>query len=223
MPYSGRWKDKEPMAEFRWYGHNCFRIRGKDAVVMTDPVGKKTGFALAKQTADIVTVSSQQPEHTNLAAVKPEYDTIDGPGEYEIHDIFITGIRTHQDEANGAERGHNTSYLIELDGMVICHLGDLGHSLSEEQTEAMTDVDVLLVPAGSRQLDPARAAEIAGQLGPKVVIPMQYATASGDRDLLGLDAFCRNLGVTPPESEEKLTIKSSDLGDTMRLVVLKVS
>ena len=67
------------MAEFRWYGHNCFRIRGKDAVVMTDPVGKKTGFTLAKQTADIVTVSSPQPEHANLAAVKPEFDTIDGP------------------------------------------------------------------------------------------------------------------------------------------------
>ena len=59
------------MAEFRWYGHNCFRIRGKDAVVMTDPVGKGTGFTLAKQTADIVTVSSPQPEHANLAAVKP--------------------------------------------------------------------------------------------------------------------------------------------------------
>src|SRR5215211_6018172 len=111
------------MAEFRWYGHNCFRIRGKDAVIMTDPVGKKTGFTLAKQTADIV-----------------------------------TGIRTHQDETNGAQRGHNTSYLIELDGMVICHLGDLGHALSEEQAEAMTDVDVLLIPAGSRHLDPARAA-----------------------------------------------------------------
>ena len=128
--------------------------------------------------------------------MKPEFDTIDGPGEYEIHDVFVTGIRTHQDEVNGAQRGHNTSYLIELDGMVICHLGDLGHALSEEQAEAMTDVDVLLVPAGSRHLDPARAAEITGQLAPKVVIPMQYATASGDRDLLGLDAFCRNLGVS---------------------------
>jgi L-ascorbate metabolism protein UlaG (beta-lactamase superfamily) len=211
------------MAEFRWYGHNCFRIRGKDAVIMTDPVGKKTGFTLPKQTADIVTVSSPQPEHTNLDAVKPEFDTIDGPGEYEIHDVFVTGIRTHQDEANGAQRGHNTSYLIEIDGMVICHLGDLGHALSEEQAEAMTDIDVLLVPAGSRHLDPARAAEITGQLAPKVVIPMQYATASGDRDLIAVDAFCRNLGVSIPEPEEKLNVKSSDLGDTMRLVVLGVS
>jgi L-ascorbate metabolism protein UlaG (beta-lactamase superfamily) len=211
------------MAEFRWFGHNCFRIRGKDAVVMTDPVGKGTGYALAKQTADIVTVSSRQPEHANLTAVKSEYEAIDGPGEYEIRDIFVTGIRTHLDEERGKLRGHNTSFLIEMDGMVICHLGDLGHTLTEEHAEAMTDVDILLVPAGSKNLDPARAAEIASQLSPKVVIPMQYATASGDRDLGALEPFCRNLGVAVPEPEDKLTIKSSDLGDAMRLVVLAVS
>ena len=211
------------MAEFRWYGHNCFRIRGKDAVVVTDPVGKATGYSLAKQTADLVTVSSPQPEHANLAAIKPEFATIDGPGEYEIHDIFVTGIRTHLDDEQGRLRGHNTSYLIELDGMVICHLGDLGHALSEEHAEAMTDVDILLVPAGNPHLDPARAAEVASQLSPKVVIPMQYATTSGDRKLGELDAFARNLGVPVPEADEKLTVKASDLGETMRLVVLKVS
>jgi L-ascorbate metabolism protein UlaG (beta-lactamase superfamily) len=211
------------MAEIRWFGHNCFRIRGKDAVVLTDPVGKSTGYTLPKQTADLVTVSSSQPEHTNLAAVKAQFDTIDGPGEYEIHEIFVTGIRTHQDEAGGKVRGHNTTYLIEMDGMVICHLGDLGHPLSEEHAEAMTDVDILLVPAGSKYLDPARAAEISSQLSPKIVIPMQYATEGGDRDLLKLEAFARNLGVDVPAPEEKLTVKSSDLGDTTRLVVLGVS
>ncbi len=211
------------MAEFRWYGHNCFRIRGKDVVVMTDPVGKATGYSLTKQTADLVTISSPQPEHANLAAIKPEYDTIDGPGEYEIHDVFVTGIRTHLDEEQGKLRGHNTSYLIELDGMVICHLGDLGHALSEEHAEAMTDVDILLIPAGNPHLEPVRAAEIASQLSPKVVIPMQFATPSGDRKLGELDAFCRNLGFPVPGAEEKLTVKSSDLGETMRLVVLGAS
>jgi L-ascorbate metabolism protein UlaG (beta-lactamase superfamily) len=211
------------MAEFRWYGHNCFRIRGKDAVVMTDPVGKGTGYTLAKQTADLVTLSSREPQFANLAAVKSDHETIAGPGEYEIRDVFVKGLRTHRDEERGTVRGHNTAYLIEMDGMVVCHLGDLGHALSAEQAEAMTDVDVLLVPAGGRNLDPARAAEIASQLSPKVVIPMQYATQTGDRDLGGLDAFCRNLGVSAPEPEEKLTLKASDLGDTMRLVVLNVS
>ena len=211
------------MAEFRWYGHNCFRIRGKDAVVLTDPVGRSTGYKLEKQTADLVTLSSEQPEHANLAAVKPEFATIDGPGEYEIHDVFVTGIRTHQDDANGAVRGHNTSYLIEMEGMVICHLGDLGHALSEEQADVMTHADILLVPAGGKHLDPARAADVVSQIEPKVVIPMQYATAQGDKDLGGIEAFCRNLGVSVPEPEEKLTVKTSDLGDTMRLVVLQAT
>ena len=98
------------MAEIRWYGHNCFRIRGKDAVVLTDPVGKETGYSLAKTTADVVTISSQSPEHANLNAIKPEFDTVTGPGEYEMHDIFITGIRTHLDEEKGKVRGHNTVY-----------------------------------------------------------------------------------------------------------------
>jgi len=211
------------MAEFRWYGHNCFRIRGKDAVVMTDPVGRSTGYKLEKQTADLVTLSSEQPDHANLAAVKPDFATIDGPGEYEIHDVFVTGIRTHQDDANGAVRGHNTSYLIEMEGMVICHLGDLGHALSEEQADVMTHADILLVPAGGKHLDPARAADVVSQIEPKVVIPMQYATAQGDKDLGGIEAFCRNLGVSVPEPEEKLTVKTSDLGDTMRLVVLQAT
>lgn len=223
MPFPGLWKDAHLMAEIRWFGHNCFRIRGKVAVVLTDPVGKGTGFSLAKQTADIVTISSPQPEHANLNAVKAEFDTIAGPGEYEMHDVFVTGIRTHLDETNGKDRGHNTAYLIEIDGMIVGHLGDLGHALSEEDTEAMSDVDILLVPAGSKSLDPARAAEIASQLSPKVVIPMQYATATGDRNLAGLEAFARNLGVDLPAAEDKLTVKSSDLGDTMRLVVLNVS
>ena len=211
------------MAEIRWYGHNCFRIRGKDAVVLTDPVGKETGFALAKTTADVVTISSQSPEHANLNAIKPEFDTVTGPGEYEMHDVFITGIRTHLDDEKGKVRGHNTVFLIEMDGMTFCHLGDLGHTLGEEHTEAIGDVDVLLVPAGSATLDPARAAEITSQLSPKVVIPMQFATTSGDRNLANLENFCRNLGVSVPEPTEKLSLKASDLGETLQVVALTVS
>ena len=82
------------MAEIRWFGHNCFRIRAKEATVLTDPVGKKTGYSLAKQTADIVTVSHDHPGHNNIAAIKPDFQMIDGPGEYEIHDVFISGLRT---------------------------------------------------------------------------------------------------------------------------------
>ncbi len=210
------------MAEFKWFGHNCFRIRAREATVLTDPVDRSTGYAIAKQTADVVTISHEHAGHINLNAVKPEFKVIRGPGEYEIHDIFVTGIRTYHDEARGKERGYNTVYLIELEGMVVCHLGDLGHALTEEQAEAMSNVDVLMVAAGGGDvLDPAKAAELIGQLEPKVVIPMQYATPQGDAKLGTLETFCKELGVDVPKPEDKLVLRHSDLGETMRLVALK--
>ena len=209
------------MAEFRWYGHNCFRIKAREATVLTDPVDRSTGFTLPKQTADIVTISHEHPGHTNLDAVRPEFQVVRGPGEYEMHDAFVTGIRTYHDDARGAERGYNTVYLIELEGMVVCHLGDLGHPLTEEQAEAMSNVDVLLVPAGGGDvIDPTKAAELIGQLEPKVVIPMQYATPQGDKHLGDLATFCKQLGVEVPATEDKLVLRHSDLAETMRLVVL---
>ncbi len=210
------------MAEFKWFGHNCFRIRAREATVLTDPVGRGTGYSLPKQTADVVTISHEHPGHTNLDAVKPEFATVRGPGEYEVHDVFVTGIRTYHDAGHGAERGYNTVYLIEVEGMVVCHLGDLGHPLTEDQAEVMANVDILMVPAGGGTvLEPAQAAEIVGQLAPKIVIPMQYATAQGDKGLGGLEPFCKELGVEVPAGEEKLVLRQSDLGEAMRLVALK--
>lgn len=209
------------MAEFRFYGHNCFRIKAKEATILTDPVDRVTGYAMAKQTADIVTISHDHQGHTNLGAVKPEFQTVRGPGEYEMHDVFITGIRTYHDTERGKVRGYNTVYLFEMEGLRICHLGDLGHALTAEQAEALEDSDILLVPAGGGDvISPEQAAEIIGQLGPKLVIPMQYATEIGDTKLGGLDAFCKALGVPVPAPEDKLAIKSSDLSETMRVVVL---
>jgi len=209
------------MAEFRWFGHNCFRVRAKEATVITDPVGRETGYVVPKQTADVVTLSHRHPGHANLGLIKSEHHVIDGPGEYEMHDVFVTGIRTYHDAEQGKERGYNTVYLIELEGMVICHLGDLGHPLTEEQAEAMANVDVLMVAAGGGPvLEPARAAEIIGLLEPKVVIPMQYATPYGDKSLTGIDAFCAELGSEVPAPIEKLVMRSSELGDVVRVVAL---
>ncbi len=218
------------MAEFRWFGHNCFRIRAREATVLTDPVGRQTGYALPKQTADVVTISHDHPGHANLDAVRSTAagatppTVLRGPGEYEVHGVFVTAIRTYHDEQRGAERGRNTVYLFELEGMVVCHLGDLGHGLSEEQAQAMANVGVLLVPiGGGGVLDATKAAEVVAQLGPKLVIPMQYATPQGDRALAGLEPFCKELGLEVPPSEDKLVLRSSDLGETLRVAVLAVA
>jgi L-ascorbate metabolism protein UlaG (beta-lactamase superfamily) len=208
------------MAEIRWFGHNCFRIRAREATILTDPVGPPTGFSMPKTTADIVTISHDHRGHNNLGAVKPPFKTIDGPGEYEVNDVFITGVRTWHDGEKGAQHGYNTVYLIAVEGMTICHLGDLGHTFTTEQAEAIVDVDILLVPAGGAPLDVVKAAEVVAQIAPKLVIPMQYRAGAGDANRAELTEFVKNLGIDMPQPEEKLTIKSSELGETTRLAVL---
>jgi L-ascorbate metabolism protein UlaG (beta-lactamase superfamily) len=210
------------MAEIKWFGHNCFRIRAKEATVIIDPVDRVTGYAMPKQTADIVAISHEDKGHSNLNAIKPDFQVVNGPGEYEMHDVFITGTRTYHDAVKGAERGYNTCYLIELEGIIFCHLGDLGHTLTTELAESMGNADVLMIAAGSPGIiDFEQAAEIVGQLEPKIVIPMQFATANGDKQRGDIEAFCKALGVASPEPVDKLTIRHSDLGEAMQVVVLQ--
>lgn len=209
------------MAEFRWLGHNCFRMKAREATILTDPLDRITGYAMPKQTADIVTISHDHPGHNNLNGVRPPYQVVNGPGEYELHDVFITGIRTYHDVEKGATHGYNTMYLITVEGIVICHLGDLGHPLTEEQIEAVSECDILLVPAGGGTvLSPEAAADLIAQIAPKIVIPMQYATPNGDRELGTVEAFAKRLGVDMPETLDKLVIRQSELPEAMRLVVL---
>ena len=208
------------MAEIRWHGHTCFRIKAKEATVITDPVERSTGYGMGKQNADILTISGD-PLGKNFNAIRPEYQIIDGPGEYEMHDVFLTGTRTYQDDKKGEELGYNTAYLIELEGIKIGHLGNIGHTLTDAQTELLDDVDILLVPIGGETgLSYEKALQIVTDLTPKMIIPMRYATPIGDKNLGDLQEFCKKLGVEVPEAEDKLVVKSSDLTDTMRLVVL---
>ena len=188
---------------------------------MTDPVGKNTGYSMTRQTADIVTLSHDHAGHTNLNAVKPDFQVIQGPGEYEMHEVFVTGIRTYHDDKKGALRGYNTAYVIELEGLRIAHLGDLGHNLTESQAEELDNVDVMMIPVGGgTTLNAELAADLVSRLGPKSVIPMQYQTPAGDSDLATVDAFVKLLGVAAPEPVEKLTLKSSDLTDTIQIFLL---
>ncbi|HUZ01905.1 MAG TPA: MBL fold metallo-hydrolase [Thermomicrobiaceae bacterium] len=210
------------MAEIKWLGHACFRIRGREVAILTDPAGPESGYAIGPQQAEIVTVSHDHPGHRALDLVQPGYRLISGPGEYEIHEVFIRGVRTDHDAEGGARAGKNTAYVIEVDDLVVCHLGDLGHVLSEEQAAAMNSVDVLLVPiGGGPTIGATQAAEVIGQLEPTVVIPMQYRTERGDLERDPLERFLKEVGVTEFTPLDRVTIRKSDLGETMRVVVLR--
>ena len=147
-----------------------------------------------------MTISHQHPGHNNVEALKGRFTIIDGPGEYEIKDIFITGVRTYHDDARGAKFGHNTVYSIQLEDLVFCHLGDLGHPLTADQLDHIGEVDVLMVPASGGALSPAQATEVIAQIEPGIVVPMHYATAAA-APVAGLEPFAARraaFGATSP-------------------------
>lgn len=210
------------MAEIKWLGHACFRLRSRDATILTDPVPRSSGYKVDKQKVDIVTVSHDHPGHSYLDLASGTPKLVNGPGEYEMNDVFITGIRTYHDDKKGAEHGRNTAYLFDLEDIVVCHLGDLGHSLSEAQVESMSSADVIIIPVGGgTTLDAARAVEVIGQLEPKIIIPMQYQTPAGDTQRDTLAQFLKEMGVSEVTPRDKLTIRASDLGETPEVVVLE--
>src|SRR5699024_10441762 len=104
------------------------------------------------------------------------------------------------------------------------HLGDLGHMPSDEVLEELETTDVLFVPAGGGPvLAPTQMAELVGVIAPKLVIPMQFQTESGDKSRGDVEEFARHLSLPLPEPVDKLTLKTSDLPDKMGIALLTPS
>lgn len=207
--------------EIVWLGHSCFRIRGREATVVTDPCPPSSGYAIGKPTADIVTLSHRHDDHAYMKAVAGHPVVLDGPGEYEIHGAFITGIGTYHDSERGAERGESVVFIIEMEDIRVCHLGDLGHAPTAEQAEEITGADVLLVPVGGNStIDGAKAAEIVSLLEARLVIPMHYKTNASKAPLEPPDRFLKEMGVTAVEPQPKLSLSRSAIPNETQVMVL---
>jgi len=207
--------------DISWLGHACFRIRGSQAVIITDPYPPDLGYSLGKPTARIVTVSHQHPSHSYVQGVGGEPRLVNEPGEYEISGVLIIGIATFHDASRGRNRGKNTAYLMEVDGVSVCHLGDLGHVLTAEQIEEIDDVDVLLLPVGGvATINAPMAAEVIRQLEPKVVVPMHYKTPALSRELEPVAEFLKEMGIEQINSQPKLSLTKSSLPASTQVFLL---
>lgn len=207
--------------DINWLGHSCFRIKGSQGTVITDPYPPDLGYSLGKQTASIVTVSHRHPSHSYVQGIGGEPRLITGPGEYEIGGVLIIGIPTFHDAERGGKRGKNTVYVIEVDGVVICHLGDLGHVLTAEQVEEIDNVDVLLLPVGGvSTIDATVASELIRQLEPKAVIPMHYKTPALNRELDTVDRFLKEMGIEHIDPQPKLSVSKSTLPASTQVFLL---
>ena len=207
--------------EITWLGHSCFRLKGKQATVITDPFSPGIGYTLGKVAAEIVTISHPHPGHSYVQGVGGEPRVLKSPGEYESAGILTVGVHTFHDNEKGAQRGKNTVFVIDVDDVMICHLGDLGHPLNAEQVAEIDGVDVLLIPVGGvSTIDAVQAAQIVRHLEPKIVIPMHYKTEATKKELEPVDRFLKEMGVKEAVPQPKLLVNKASLPLTMQVVEL---
>lgn len=221
--------------EITWYGDTCVRLRGREGVVAADAYRSVVGPTGRGLTADIATYSHADPdpgrvtgrgsraEHvTGNGIVRPtsleSAFSLDAPGEYEVHEVLITGVRTFRDDAKGAERGANTSFVYELDGLHVVHLGEVGHLLTEDQIGEIGSVEIACVTLGAG-LSAARAAELIAQLDTRVVVPLPVgddASAAAE-----LDRFLKEMGATQVQPVPKLQVSISTVPQEPTVFVLE--
>jgi len=207
--------------DITWLGHSCFLIKGKDKAIITDPYHPDFGYRLGEPAADIVTVSHFHAGHNYIAGVTNEPNRIQSPGEYEIGGTFVTGVATFHDDRKGSLRGRNTIYIVEMDGITLCHLGDLGHPLNPSLIEEIGDIDILFLPVGEvSTMSIDTAAEIVRQLEPHIVIPMHYRTEAFTGDLSPVDKFLDKMRIRDLEARPKLSITSSSLPSSTQTILL---
>jgi L-ascorbate metabolism protein UlaG (beta-lactamase superfamily) len=207
--------------EITWLGRSCFRLRAKEATVVTDPPAKSTGYSLGRPNADLVTISNSDPAHSYAEGIAGNPKVIDGPGEFEIAGTSIVGVTTWRGKEKTPESGRNIAFVFELEDMRVAHLGAIGHVPTSDQVEEMSNVDILLVPVGGGEsLDAPPAAEAVSLLEPKLVIPMNYKTDIERAKLDPVDRFLKEMGAKVSETHAKLTVTRTSLPEETQVVVI---
>lgn len=207
-----------------WYGQSCFRLESKGVSVLIDPFSKEIGLGLPRLNDNIFLVTHEHYDHNNIGGVSPESFVIRGPGEYEKSGIYVEGIISYHDNTQGTQRGLNTIYIIRVENMRLCHLGDLGQAkLTDEQVEQISDIDILFIPVGGKYtIDGREAAEIVKQIEPKIIIPMHYKISGLNIDIDGPQKFLKEIGIKPEEVEAYRVTTKNLPTEEIKLVMFKL-
>lgn len=203
--------------EITWLGRTCFRLRGRDGVVLTDPCPPESGYKIGRVEADIVTISRRDdPGYSYADAVKGPAMRLDAPGEYEVGGVLVTGIAMPRPDGT-----RSVGFIIELDGIRIGHLGLPAPGAKVPALDEFKGVDILLFPVGGlNSLGAAASADVMQTVDPRVAIPMNYGTESETLELEPLERFLKESGAKP-EPQPKLSVTRSSLPAELTVVVLQ--
>lgn len=209
----------------KWFGHACFLIASESGLkIITDPYVQGSGlkYSPIDESADIVTVSHDHFDHNNVSAVKGNPEIVKDSGTKTVKGVQFKGVATYHDEAKGSQRGDNVVFCFSLDGVRVCHLGDLGHRLSKEEIVAIEPVDLLLVPVGGFfTIDAKVASQVCEDLKPKVIIPMHFKTSKCDFPISPVDDFLAGKSNVRKLNSSETDFKASELPKATEIVVLQ--
>ncbi len=238
--------------KLKWLGHSAFVITSDTGIkLITDPYATddRLSYGEIKESADIVTVSHDHSDHNNVSAVQGNPEVVKGEGlkwvlpstifkasgarssiletdkdKEEIGYMRFRGIPTYHDAAKGQQRGNNTIFCFEVDGVKVCHLGDLGHPLNERQAAELGEVDILLIPVGGfYTIDAIAASQVCERLKPRVIIPMHYRNNKCAFPISGVDEFLQGKKNVSRLDASEVEFKSGKLPADTQIIVLQPS
>ena len=212
--------------KIRYLGHSSFQlIESTGTTIVTDPYSDKLGCSMPEVTADAVTVSHHHYDHDAVEKVGGSPVVIDKEGSYDLQGVGINSIQSFHDKAGGRLRGENIIFKFSMDGIEVCHLGDIGEDCSTELIEALLPVDVLLIPVGGEYtIDAEQAKEFVDRIMPDIVIPMHYREKGKKLDIDKVDEFTDLFDEeqVDPEGGSEIDISREDLGgDSTKIIVME--
>ena len=214
--------------KLKWYGHSSFLFTSDQGTkIIIDPYepggfGGAVAYGPIPDEADIVLVSHDHADHNYVQGLRGKPQVIKGTGSHKAKSIEFKGIAAFHDERKGSERGQNTIFCFTLDGVKICHLGDLGHVLSEQEARQIGPVDVLLMPVGGvYTIDPTQAGQTAQKINPKIIIPMHYKTPHCGFPLAKVEDFTSDKAGVKTIKGSEVEIKKEKFPQSPEIIVLQ--
>lgn len=211
--------------KIEYLGHSCFKLTESTGTsVVCDPFGSEVGYEMESVSADAVTVSHRHFDHDCVSKVKGHPVVIANEQSYDLPGVEINSVKSFHDSLRGKKRGENIIFKFRMDGIDVCHLGDLGEACSSDLIETLLPVNVLMIPVGGTYtIDAEQAKEYVDRIMPDIVIPMHYRTRDCKIDIDKVDGFLDLFdGECVEEREENfLELLRSDLTGQTRVVVLR--
>lgn len=211
--------------KIKYLGHSAFVLTSDTGLkIVTDPYETSPSLTYGEitESADVVTVSHGHLDHSNVAAVKGNPEVVRRVGSSTAKGMEFKGIAGYHDDAGGRMKGNNVMFCFELDGIKVCHLGDLGHRLDDKQLAEMGRVDIVLIPVGGFfTIDARTATEVCDQLKPRVIIPMHYRTEKSFPETSGVDEFIKGKDNVTRQDSSEAEFKADKLPDSTQIMVLE--